>query len=224
MSNHSSTNLILLGPPGSGKGTQARKLMEKFGIPQISTGDILRAKKKEKSKLGQEIKEIMESGRLVSDELVIQIVEERLKADDCRYGYILDGFPRNVAQADALDQLLEKIGHKITQVLDLSVNEDELVRRLTGRRVCRQCQQMFHVEFTKPKKDGICDKCGGELYQRDDDQEKTIRERLRVYRDETAPLINYYSRKKLLKSVDGLKAPETVTAEILSIIEASRQK
>ncbi|MDD5225158.1 MAG: adenylate kinase [bacterium] len=224
MSKEGSTNLILLGPPGSGKGTQARKLMEKFGIPQISTGDILRAKKKEKSKLGQEIKEIMESGRLVSDELVIQIVEERLQSDDCSYGYILDGFPRNVAQADALDQLLERIGHKITQVLDLAVNEDELVRRLTGRRVCRQCQQMFHIEFTKPKKAGICDKCGGELYQRDDDQEKTIRERLRVYRDETAPLINYYSRKKLLKSVDGLQAPETVTAEILKVIEASRQK
>jgi adenylate kinase len=198
--------------------------MEKFGIPQISTGDILRAKKKEKSKLGQEIMEIMESGRLVSDELVIQIVEERLQADDCGYGYILDGFPRNVAQADALDQLLERIGHKITQVLDLAVNEDELVRRLTGRRVCRKCQQMYHVEFTPSKKAGVCDKCGGELYQRDDDTEKTIRERLRVYRDETAPLINYYSRKKLLKSIDGLKAPEVVTAEILQIIEASRQK
>ena len=224
MSKEGSTNLILLGPPGSGKGTQARKLMEKFGIPQISTGDILRAKKKEKSKLGQEIMEIMESGRLVSDELVIQIVEERLQADDCRYGYILDGFPRNVAQADALDQLLERIGHKITQVLDLAVNEDELVRRLTGRRVCRKCQQMYHVEFTPSKKAGVCDKCGGELYQRDDDTEKTIRERLRVYRDETAPLINYYSRKKLLKSIDGLKAPEVVTAEILQIIEASRQK
>ncbi len=224
MSKEGSTNLILLGPPGSGKGTQARKLMEKFGIPQISTGDILRDKKKEKSKLGQEIKDIMESGRLVSDELVIQIVEERLQAADCGYGYILDGFPRNVAQADALDQLLERIGHKITQVLNLEVNEDELVRRLTGRRVCRQCQQMYHVEFTPPKKAGICDKCGGELYQRADDTEKTIRERLRVYRDETAPLINYYSRKKLLKSVDGLQAPETVTAEILKIVEASRQK
>lgn len=224
MRREGSTNLILLGPPGSGKGTQARKLMEKYGIPQISTGDILRAKKKEKSKLGQEIKEIMESGRLVTDELVIQIVEERLQTDDCRYGYILDGFPRNVAQADALDQLLERIGHKITQVLDLAVNEDELVRRLTGRRVCRQCQQMFHVEFTQPKKAGICDRCGGELYQREDDTEKTIRERLRVYRDETVPLINYYSRKKLLKSVDGLKAPEVVTAEIIQIIEAIRQK
>lgn len=212
-------NIILLGPPGSGKGTQARRLMERYGIPQVSTGDILRAKRKEKSKVGLEIKEIMESGKLVPDEMVIEIVKERLQSEDCAYGYLLDGFPRNVSQADSLDQFLEEIDSRISQVINLEVNEEEVVKRLTGRRVCRKCQAMFHLDFSPSRKPGVCDQCGGELYQREDDREDVIRERLRVYREETSPLIDYYSRKKLLRPVSGSGSPDEITARIVKLVE-----
>ena len=222
MSSQDRLNLILLVPPGSGKGTQSRRLMEKFGIPQVSTGDILRAKRKEKSKLGTEIREIMESGKLVPDEMVIEIVQDRLQSEDCSYGFILDGFPRNVSQADSLDSFLEEIGRNISQVITLDLDEDEVVKRLTGRRVCRQCQAMFHVDFTPPVTADTCDQCGGALYQREDDREDVIRERLRVYRQETAPLIDYYSRKKLLSLISGAGTPDDITNRILNSIEEKK--
>lgn len=210
-------NLILLGPPGAGKGTQAEKLVKKLQIPQISTGDILRAKKNENSDLGRMVKEIMESGSLVTDEVVIKIVEERLAENDCSNGFILDGFPRTVGQADALDSLLEKMGKPLKAVVSIDVPDEELIDRLTGRRACKKCGAGYHMKFKKPAKDGVCDKCGGELYQRDDDNETTIRNRLAVYKEQTQPLIDYYQRKGMLKPVDGMGNID----EIFNNIEAA---
>jgi adenylate kinase len=214
------TNLILLGPPGVGKGTQAKLLIERFGIPQISTGDILRAAVKELTPMGVKAKGFMDSGALVPDEVVIGIVEERLAQDDCSTGFILDGFPRTVAQADALGQVLTGMGRCIDHVISLSVDKDELLKRLTGRRACAGCGAVFHVEFAPPAVEGRCDACGGALFQREDDKEETILRRLAVYDEQTAPLIAYYEACGLLRSVNGLGSVEGIQAEIVSRIQA----
>lgn len=213
-------NLILLGGPGAGKGTQAKLLIEKYKIPQISTGDILRAAVKEGTEMGKKAKEYMDAGKLVPDEVVIGIIEDRLKQPDAQKGFILDGFPRTVAQAEALDQMLAKMGSKIDHVLSIEVDEEELVTRLTGRRTCKNpdCGQMYHIKFNPPKKEGICDKCGSELYQRDDDNETTVRSRLKTYNEATKPLIDYYQQKGLLKTIKGVGSIEDIFNQIVSIL------
>ncbi len=210
--------MILLGPPGAGKGTQAKMLIEKLSIPQISTGDILRAAVKEGTPLGLEAKSYMDSGGLVPDGVIIGIVKERTAEEDCRNGYILDGFPRTIAQAEALGRMLADTKQSIGAVVSMTVDEEELVKRLTGRRTCRSCGFGFHVEFKPPAKEGVCDKCGGELYQRDDDQEKAIRERLAVYRRQTQPLIDYYRGQGTLKEINGLGAIDEIQQRILGAL------
>jgi adenylate kinase len=197
-------DLVLLGPPGSGKGTQAKKMVEHYHIPQISTGDMLRAALKEKTPLGLEAKQYMDQGRLVPDEVVVGIVRDRLKASDCAGGFILDGFPRTVPQAEALGETLQAIHRGIDHVISIEVDKEELLKRLGGRRTCRSCGAMYHLLFDPPKKEGVCDTCGGELYQRADDREETIRARLKVYDEQTAPLIAYYRDTGLLRSIDGV--------------------
>ncbi|MGG1687842.1 adenylate kinase [Pseudalkalibacillus sp. NRS-1564] len=196
-------NLVLMGLPGVGKGTQAEKIVEKYGIPHISTGDMFRAAIKEGTPLGLKAKEYMDSGNLVPDEVTIGIVRERLGKDDCEKGFLLDGFPRTVAQADALETILADLGKKLDYVVNIAVEEDQLMQRLTGRRVCRNCGATYHVIFNPPKEDGICDKCGGELYQRDDDKEETVRTRLEVNKQQQQPLLTFYEGKGYLKTIDG---------------------
>jgi len=214
------TNLILLGPPGVGKGTQAKLLIEKYGIPQISTGDILRAAVKELSPMGIKAKGFMDAGALVPDEVVIGIVQERLAKADCAKGFILDGFPRTVPQADALNQVLAGLNRGVDHVVCLSVDNAELLKRLTGRRSCPKCGAVFHVDFQPPKAAGVCDACGGELVQRDDDKEETVMKRLTVYNEQTAPLIDYYTGKGLLRAVDGLGSVEGIHSAIVGVIGA----
>ncbi|MCD6255103.1 MAG: adenylate kinase [Deltaproteobacteria bacterium] len=212
-------DLIFLGPPGAGKGTQAKMLVERYGIPQVSTGDILRAAVAEGTDLGKKAKEYMEAGKLVPDEVVIGIIEERLKQSDCEKGFILDGFPRTVPQAEALDKVLEKMGRKIDHVLTLDVPEEELIRRLTGRRTCKKCGAMYHIIFNPPKAEGVCDKCGGELYQRPDDNEETVRSRLSVYEQQTSPLIDFYEKKGLVRKIDGRGEIKEIFDQIVKILE-----
>jgi len=212
-------DLILLGPPGSGKGTQAKKIVERYHIPQISTGDILRAAVKEQTPLGKEAKAYMDQGKLVPDEVVIGIVRDRLKAADCKNGFILDGFPRTVPQAEALAATLQTMNRTIDYVVSIDVNNEELLKRLTGRRTCRGCGAMYHLIFDPPRKEGVCDRCGGELYQRDDDKEETIKERLRVYDAQTAPLIAYYRDKGSLRTIDGVGAMEQIFQAIVKVVE-----
>jgi adenylate kinase len=212
-------DVILLGPPGSGKGTQAQKMAEQYHIPQISTGDILRGAVKEQTPLGVEAKGYMDQGRLVPDEVVVGIVRDRVKAPDCTGGFILDGFPRTLPQAEALDATLQTMKRSIDHVVSIEVGTEELIKRLTGRRTCRTCGAMYHLMFNPPTKEGICDTCGGELYQRDDDQEATIRARLQVYEEQTAPLIEYYRDKGLLRPIDGVGAIEKIFGEIVQAVE-----
>ena len=207
-------NLILLGAPGSGKGTQAKFLVRKYSIPQISTGDILREEVKSGTVLGLKAKEYMDKGRLVPDGVVVGMVEERVKKGDCTAGFILDGFPRTVAQADALEGTLQRMKKALSRVILVNVDEDELVKRLTGRRVCEKCGAGYHVIFDSPKQEGVCDKCQGKLYQRDDDKESTIRNRLKVYNNQTAPLIEYYQKKQFLSVVDGMGSIEEIFGRI----------
>ena len=211
--------LILLGGPGAGKGTQANYIKDKYQIPQISTGDILREAVKKEAPLGLEAKTYMNAGKLVPDEVVIGIIQDRLKQSDCGNGFILDGFPRTVVQAEALDNTLKAMQKKIEHALSITVEDEELLRRLTGRRTCRSCGAMFHVMFNPPKKEGICDACSGELYQRDDDKEETIRNRLNVYNQQTSPLIDYYQERGLLRSVDGLGKIEEILEKIEAVLE-----
>lgn len=206
--------LVLLGAPGAGKGTQAKILVEKYGIPQISTGDLLRAAVAAGTALGKEAKSYMDKGELVPDSVVLGMVEERLKQDDCKKGYILDGFPRNTKQAEALDKMLSSLGMSLTAALSVDVPFDDLMKRLTGRRTCKACGQMYNVYFNAPKKEGVCDKCGGELFQRDDDKEETIKKRLEVYNAQTAPLIDYYGKKGILKSVAGTGSIDDIFKKI----------
>ncbi|MFN3395601.1 MAG: adenylate kinase [Thermodesulfovibrionales bacterium] len=210
--------LVLLGAPGAGKGTQAKKLIEKYGIPQISTGDLLRAAVSAGTQLGREAKSYMDKGELVPDRVVLGMVEERLKQDDCKKGYILDGFPRNVAQAEALDKMLSGLGMSLDAALSVDVPFDDLMKRLTGRRTCKSCGQMYNIYFNPPKKEGICDKCGGELFQRDDDKEETIKKRLEVYNSQTAPLIEYYGKKGILKSVKGTGSIDEIFNNICKVL------
>lgn len=211
--------LILLGPPGAGKGTQAKMLTEKYGVPQISTGDILRAAVAAGTPLGKEAKTHMDRGALVPDDVVIGIVRDRLAEPDCQRGYLLDGFPRTVAQAEALTRMLKELGAPLPIVVSLEVPEEELVRRLAGRRVCQACGESFHVEFHPPRVAGRCDKCNGNLVQREDDREETIRRRLQVYREQTEPLIGYYRSQGLLKTVNGLGETGEVFARISRVLE-----
>jgi adenylate kinase len=211
-------NVILLGPPGSGKGTQAQKIAEQYHIPQISTGDILRGAVKERTPLGVEAQGYMDRGKLVPDEVVVGIVRERLMDSDCKEGFILDGFPRTLPQAEALDATLGEMKREIDHVISIEADNEELLRRLTGRRTCRNCGTMYHVIFNPPAKEGICNVCGGDLYQRDDDQEATIRARLQVYEDQTAPLIAYYNKKGLLRPIKGVGSIEEIFQNIVKVV------
>jgi adenylate kinase len=212
-------NLILLGPPGAGKGTQAQKIVDRYHIPQISTGDILRAAVKEGTPLGKKAKVFMDQGQLVPDEVVIGIIDERLKKADCRSGFILDGFPRTIAQAEALQPILTRIGKSIHHVINIEVANEELVRRLTGRRTCKNCGAMFHLLFQPPKQEGICDRCGGVLYQREDDKEETIRTRLKEYQKQTAPLIEYYQLKSMLRSIEGIGNQDQIFERMVHLLD-----
>ena len=213
--------IVLLGGPGSGKGTQAKKLVDKLGIPQISTGDIFRAALKEGTPMGLKAKTYMDKGELVPDDVVIGVVEERLTKPDLDKGYMLDGFPRTLAQAEALDKIIVSQGKSIDHAILVDVPDEELVARLSGRRTCRNsdCGKMYHVMFNRPKRDGICDACGSELYQRDDDSEATIRERLTVYNNQTAPLIDYYDKKQLLRRVAGVGPIDEIFASIQKVLK-----
>ena len=207
-------NLILLGPPGAGKGTQASRIVAGYGIPHISTGDILRAAVKNQTQMGLEAKKYMDAGDLVPDSVVIGIVEDRLREPDTGKGFLMDGFPRTIPQAEALDKALEGLGRTVTKVIVLLVDEDLLIARLTGRRICRSCQTPFHVLFTPPKEEGVCDVCGGELYQRDDDTEATVRNRLEVYGNQTEPLIDYYDKAGVVVRIDGAQLPDVTYEDI----------
>jgi adenylate kinase len=210
--------IILLGAPGSGKGTQSKILVEKLNIPQLSTGDMLREAVKAGTKLGLEAKSYMDQGALVPDSVVLGLINERIQKSDCKNGFILDGFPRTIAQADGLSNLLKAVGKKINYVIALDVNEDALVERLTGRRICKNCGESYHIKFKQPKVEGVCDLCGGELFQRDDDKEEVIRKRMSVYRNQTEPLMQYYKNQGCFFLIDGMKAPDEVTKEILAIL------
>lgn len=214
--------IILLGPPGAGKGTQAKAITERFNIPQISTGDILRSAVREGTPMGIRAKTFMDSGALVPDEVVVGIVCERLQQADCVSGFILDGFPRTVAQADALHKTLVQMSYPLQAVISLEVDEEVLVERLTGRRTCRSCGMGYHLQFSPSRQPGRCDGCGAELFQRDDDREETIRHRLSVYREQTAPLIGYYGEQGLLFTVDGMEDILIVQEKIVKILTALR--
>ena len=206
--------MILLGGPGAGKGTQAQKLSEKYDVQHIATGDILRQAIKDGTDMGQMAKSYMDKGQLVPDEVVIGIIEDRLAQPDTESGFVLDGFPRTTPQAQALDVLIDKLGIPIDAVININTSANVVVKRLSGRRTCRDCQTVYHVTYSPTKKAGICDECGGALYQRDDDKEETIRERLQVYEKQTAPLLDYYQGSGKLVQVSGDDAIDDVYASI----------
>jgi adenylate kinase len=206
--------LILMGPPGSGKGTQAAFISRELEIPHISTGDMFRKAISDSTPLGSKAKEYLDSGRLVPDEITIGIVKERLAERDCRQGFLLDGFPRTVAQAEALDEILKGMNIELDAVIDIQVPREEILKRLTGRRMCRECGASYHVVFSPPADAGRCDKCGGELYQRQDDTEETINKRLDVYHEQTQPLIDYYAKQGLLKNINGNQEIQQVLKDI----------
>ena len=210
--------LLLMGPPGAGKGTQAVKLVEKFEIPQISTGDMFRAAVKEGTELGKKAKACMDAGTLVPDEVTIGIVRERLSKDDCKGGFILDGFPRNVAQDKALEKILDELGIKLTKVLNIHVPAEDLIERAVGRRICKDCGATYHVKFNAPKVENVCDNCGENLYQRADDNEDTMKNRLSVYEESTRPLIDYYEKVGLYTEIDGRQPIEKVTEELVNVL------
>ncbi len=212
-------NLVLLGPPGSGKGTQAERLKEQLGLPHVASGDLFRENIGNATELGLLAKRYIDRGQLVPDDVTIAMVRERLQQPDCDDGVILDGFPRTLAQALALDKMLAGTGRALAGVLYINLPDEETVRRLSGRWICGQCQTPYHVVFNSPAEEGVCDECGGELYQRDDDRPETVRARLRVYHEQTAPLIDYYRRAGLLVEVDGAGDIEAVSAALL---EATR--
>ncbi len=208
--------ILLMGPPGAGKGTQAASLVEKFAIPHISTGDMFRAAVKEGTELGKQAKACMDAGQLVPDNVTIGIVGERLAKSDCKKGFILDGFPRTVDQADALDKILVSLGIKLTRVLNIDVPAEELIARAVGRRICKKCGATYHVTFKPTAKAGICDACGGETYQRADDSEATMKNRLSVYVSQTKPLIDYYQNAGLYTEVDGRQAINKVFDDVVA--------
>ncbi len=204
--------IALFGPPGAGKGTQARYIVEKFNIPQISTGDLLRAQVRAGTDLGKTAREYMDKGALVPDGIVIGMLEERIKEDDCKDGFILDGFPRSISQAEALKDIVT-----LDEVVNIVVDESALVRRITGRRMCK-CGATFHIDLNPPKKEGTCDQCGGSLYQRDDDREETVLNRLKVYRSQTQPLVELYKGVGILKDFDGNRSIDEISSDILSYL------
>lgn len=215
-------NLIIMGPPGAGKGTQSRRLGEYLTVPVISTGEILREEITRKTALGTQAKKHMDKGELIPDALMIGVIEERLKRSDCAKGFILDGFPRTVAQADALHRMLGNIGGSLEYAVSLSVPNEELLKRLSGRRTCRDCGAMYHIIFDPPTNAGLCNKCNGDLYQRDDDHEDIIDSRLDVYEAQTSPLLEYYRSHHLLVEVDGIGGRDDVLARILSRVGVAR--
>ena len=212
--------LLIMGAPGAGKGTQAVKIVKKFNIPQISTGDMFRAAIKDGTDLGKRAKSFMDDGKLVPDEVTIGIVRERLGKDDCANGFILDGFPRTTAQADALKKILDDLGTKLTCVLNIHVPTEALIERAVGRRICRNCGATYHVKFNPPKSD-VCDECGGELYQRADDTAETMQNRLSVYEKNTRPLIDYYKAAGIYAEIDGTQSIDKVTEDLFKILDAS---
>ena len=213
-------NVLLFGPPGSGKGTQAQFIVERYGIPQISTGDMLRSAVKAKTPLGNAAKSVMDAGGLVSDDIVLGLVEERVSQEDCASGFVLDGFPRTIPQADALISLLDRIGKKIDLVISLDVDNQELISRLSGRRTCPACGKGFHVIYDKPEREGVCSSCGTILVQRDDDSELTVINRLKVYEQQTASLKSYFKDLGVLYSVSGSGSIGDIQSQISSIIDA----
>ena len=217
---HNMLRAVLLGPPGAGKGTQAAKVIGKYSVPHISTGDIFRANIKEGTELGKKAKGYMDEGKLVPDELVVDLVTDRLQKDDCKEGFLLDGFPRTIVQAEQLDKFLSDNGQKLDIVLNFKVRKDVLVERIAGRRVCKSCGASFHVVNVPPKKEGICDTCGGELFQRKDDNRETVENRINVYENETAPLIGYYEKQNVLVNFDGEKTHNEVFEDVVKAIEA----
>ncbi|MCX7779972.1 MAG: adenylate kinase [Negativicutes bacterium] len=216
-------HILLMGPPGAGKGTQAAKLVEEFGIPHISTGDMFRAAVKEGTPLGRQAKEFMDAGQLVPDSVTIGIVKERLAKPDCQEGFILDGFPRTTEQAEALDRTLQELGIRLDRVINIIVPDSELVSRMTGRRICRGCGATYHVKFNPPRTGSICDKCRGELYQRDDDREETVTKRLAVYQAQTRPLIEYYQDKGLYTEIDGQQDIDKVMSDIVASLKGKER-
>jgi len=210
--------IVLVGPPGAGKGTQAHFIASHLSIPKISTGDIFRANVSQGSPLGQEAKKYMDAGDLVPDEVTIAMVLDRISEPDAQDGFLLDGFPRNIAQAEVLEQMLGDLGRKLDSVLELEVDDEEVVRRLAGRRTCRQCGRVWHVAFDPPKDPVTCDACGGELFQRDDDREETIRHRLEVYTEQTEPLVGYYGDRGILVRIDATGPVEDITKRALDAL------
>ncbi len=212
--------IIMLGAPGAGKGTQAKKIAEKYGIPHISTGDIFRANIKNGTKLGNKVKTYMDQGLLVPDELVCDLVVDRIQQADCAKGYILDGFPRTIPQAESLDAALKAAGESVDYAIDVNAPDENIVKRMGGRRACVGCGATYHLVYAPTKKEGICDVCGGELILRDDDKPETVQKRLDVYHEQTQPLIDYYDKKGILRTVDGSMSMEDVFTAILGILEA----
>ncbi|PWV94353.1 adenylate kinase [Paenibacillus cellulosilyticus] len=215
-------NILFMGPPGAGKGTQAERIVDQFAVPHISTGDAFRLAMKQGTPMGLKAKEYVDQGLLVPDEITNGIVRDRLLQDDCSKGFLLDGFPRTLQQAEALDGMLADMGRSLDHVINLKVDRGLLLARLTGRRICKSCGSTYHVLNNPPKQEGICDKCGGELYQRSDDNEEKVGTRLDEYISKTAPLLEYYDSKSLLREVDGEQDIDVVTAEIVSVLRGSR--
>ncbi|SDL18548.1 adenylate kinase [Natronincola ferrireducens] len=209
---------ILLGPPGAGKGTQAAVIVNEFHVPHISTGDIFRNNIKQGTELGKKAKDYMDQGLLVPDELVVAIVEDRLKQEDCEKGFLLDGFPRTVPQAEALDDVLKNMGISLDKVINIEVNKDNLIKRVVGRRICKDCGATYHIDFNPSVKGELCDQCEGQLYQRPDDTEETVSKRIEVYSKETQPLIQYYQKRGILAVIEGEQDIEDVSQEIVRIL------
>ena len=212
--------IIMLGAPGAGKGTQAKQIAAKYDIPHISTGDIFRANIKNNTELGQKAKTYMDQGLLVPDELTCDLVMDRIQQDDCKNGFVLDGFPRTIPQAEALENALAKLGQSMDYAIDVDVPDENIVNRMSGRRACLKCGATYHIVSIPPKKEGICDNCGSELVIRDDDKPETVQKRLNVYHEQTQPLIDFYSKKGILKSVDGTQPMDRVFADIVNILGA----
>ncbi len=210
--------IVMLGAPGAGKGTQAQMIAEKYGLPHVSTGDIFRANIKNGTELGKEAKTYMDKGLLVPDELTVKILMDRVAKEDCKNGYVLDGFPRNIPQAEVLDKALTELGDKIDYAIDVEVPDENIIKRMSGRRACTSCGATYHVEYVPPKKEGICDNCGEPLVLRDDDKEETVKNRLNVYHEQTQPLIEYYTKKNVLKTVDGTQDMQKVFEDITKIL------
>ena len=212
-------NLILMGPPGAGKGTQSQRIEKSHGIVQLSTGDMLRAEVASGSDLGKEAKDVMESGGLVSDELIIAMISSRIDQDDCKKGFILDGIPRTTPQAEALDAMLTEKGLMIEHVIEMKVDDEAMVKRITGRFTCTECGAGYHDEFQKPEKEGVCDQCGGsEFTRRADDNAETVRARLQAYHEQTAPILSYYKEKGTVKSVEGMASIDEVTEQLNAVL------